>query len=93
MGTMRWEKESSERHAAELAEVAAKLRSVKLEAEEAELQARVRSLQVELAAKLTEKAVLARSAEVHEKEAALGRHRMRELRGSDVALEELSVTR
>ena len=93
MGTMRWEKESMERHSAEVAEVAAKLRSVKLEAEEAELEARVRSLQVELSAKLTEKAVLARSAEVHEKEAALGRDRMRELRGSDVAREELSVTR
>jgi circadian clock protein KaiC len=85
MGTMRWEKESAERHAAEVAAVTARLRTVKLEAEEAELEARVKLLQVELAAKLTEKAVLARSAEVHERELALGRERMRELRGSDVA--------
>lgn len=93
MGTMRWEKESAERHASELAAVAAKLRSVKLEAEEAELEARVKSLQVELAAKLTEKAVLARSAEVHEMELLLGRDRMRELRGTDVAPEPSSVPR
>jgi circadian clock protein KaiC len=83
MGTMRWEKESAERHASEVAAVTARLRSVKLEAEEAELEARVKSLQVELAAKLTEKEVLARSAQVHEQELLLGRERLRELRGSD----------
>jgi circadian clock protein KaiC len=93
MGTMRWEKESAARHASELAAVTAKLRSVKLEAEQAELEARVKLLQVELAAKLTEKAVLARSAEVHEKELAVGRDRMRELRGTDVANEDASVAR
>ena len=68
MGTMRWEKESAERHATEVAAVTARLRTVKLEAEQAELEARVKLLQVELAAKVTEKAVLARSAEVHERE-------------------------
>ena len=83
MGTMRWEKESAERHAREAAAVAAKLSSVRLEAEQAEIEARVALLQVELAAKLTEKTVLARSAEVHEKEMSRGRDRMRELRGSD----------
>ena len=93
MGTMRWEKESAERHATEVAAVAAKLQTVKLEAEEAELEARVKLLQVELAAKLTQKAVLARSAEVHEREQAFGRERMRELRGSDVAPEDASVAR
>ncbi len=93
MGTMRWEKESAERHACEVAAVESKLRSVKLDAEEAELEAKVKSLQFELAAKLTEKAVLARSAEVHEQELLLGRDRMRELRGSDVAPETASVTR
>jgi circadian clock protein KaiC len=87
MGTMRWEKESAERHAAEVAAVSARLQSVKLEAEQAELEARVKVLQVELAAKLTEKAVLARSAEAQERELALSRDRMRELRGSDAALE------
>jgi circadian clock protein KaiC len=93
MGTMRWEKESAERHANEVATVATRLKSVRLEAEEAELEARVRSLQVELTAKQTEKAVLARSAEVHERELLLGRDRMRELRGSDVAPEASSVAR
>src|SRR4029078_4072630 len=62
MGTMRWEKESAERHANEVAAVAAKLRSAKLAAEEAELEARVKALQVELTAKQTEKELLARSA-------------------------------
>lgn len=93
MGTMRWEKESAERHASEVAAMTAKLRSVKLDAEHAELEARVKLLQVELAAKVTEKAVLARSAEVHEKELARGRDRMRELRGTDVAHEDVSVAR
>ncbi|HEX8619711.1 MAG TPA: circadian clock protein KaiC [Thermoanaerobaculia bacterium] len=91
MGTMRWEKESAERHASEVAAVSAKLRSVRLEAEEAELDARVKSLQLELAAKQTEKALLTRSAEIHEQEALLGRDRLRELRGSDVPAEALSV--
>lgn len=85
MGTMRWEKESAARHANEIASVATKLKGVKLDAEEAEIEARLKLLQLELASKLTEKAVLARSAEVHEKEAATGRDRMRQLRGSDVA--------
>jgi circadian clock protein KaiC len=93
MGTMRWEKESAERHASEVAAVTARLTNVRLEAEQAELEARVKSLQVELAAKVTEKAMLARSAEVHEKELALDRDRMRELRGTDAAREGASVTR
>jgi circadian clock protein KaiC len=93
MGTMRWEKESAERHAREVAAVDAKLRTVKLEAEEAELEARVKSLQVELAAKQTEKAVLARSAEIHERELLLGRDKMRQLRGTDDAPSALSVQR
>ena len=93
MGTMRWEKESAERHANEVAAVARRLSSVKLEAEEAELEARVKSLQVELAAKITEKAVLARSAEIHEQELLLGRDRMRELRGSDLTPDLTQVSK
>ena len=84
MGTMRWEKESAERHANEIASVATKLKTVRLDAEEAEIEARLKLLQFELASKLTEKGVLARSAEVHEKESAMGRDRMRQLRGTDV---------
>jgi circadian clock protein KaiC len=93
MGTMRWEKESAERHANEEAAVTAKLKSVKLEAEEAELEARVKSLQLELAAKQREKAVLARSAEIHERELVTGRDRIRELRGTDDVPEPSSVPR
>lgn len=85
MGTMRWEKESAERHANEIASVTTKLKTVRLDAEEAEIEARLKLLQFELASKLTEKGVLARSAEVHEKESAMGRDRMRQLRGTDVA--------
>jgi circadian clock protein KaiC len=84
MGTMRWEKESAERHASELAAVAAKLTAVRLDAEEAELEARMRSLQVELSAKQTEKAVLSRSADRHAQELLAGRDRMHELRGTDL---------
>jgi circadian clock protein KaiC len=83
MGTLRWEKESAGRHAAEAATVAARLESARLDAEEAELAARLQSLQVELAAKQSEKLVRARSAEIHEDELARARERMSELRGSD----------
>jgi circadian clock protein KaiC len=93
MGTMRWEKESAERHADEVATVTAKLRNAKVEAEEAELHARVKALQVELAAKQAEKELLARSATIHEREASLGRDRMRELRGTDQDPDTASVKR
>jgi circadian clock protein KaiC len=93
MGTMRWEKESAERHANEIAAVAAKLRSAKLAAEEAELDARVKALQVELAAKQTERDLMARSAAAQERESAVGRDRMRELRGTDEAPGASSVKR
>jgi circadian clock protein KaiC len=83
MGTMRWEKESAERHANELAAATARLQKIRLEAEEAELEARVRSLQAELAAKQAEKAVLTSSTETHEQELLIGRNRIRELRGTD----------
>ena len=83
MGTMRWEKESAERRAAEVAAVAAKLRSTKLGAEEAELDARIKALQVELVAKQTEREIQVSSAAFHERDLSLGRDRMRELRGSD----------
>jgi len=83
MGTMRWEKESAERRAAEVAAVAAKLRSTKLGAEEAELDAQIKALQVELVAKQTERELQASSAAFHERDLSLGRDRMRELRGSD----------
>lgn len=85
MGTMRWEKESAERIAAELAEGAAKLKKVRLDAEEAELEVRVKSLQTELTAKQVEKALLLRSTEIRQRELTRGRSEMAELRGADAS--------
>jgi circadian clock protein KaiC len=86
MGTMRWEKESAERVAIEVAEVAGKLKRVRLDAEEAELEVRMKSLQTELVAKQVEKALLTHTTESNAREVSLGRTRMRELRGADVAI-------
>ncbi|QDQ26553.1 circadian clock protein KaiC [Chitinimonas arctica] len=85
MGTLRWEKESAERVSIELAEMAAKLKHVRLDAEEAELEVRLKSLQTELVAKQVEKALLTRTSESQERELALGRGRMAEMRGADPA--------
>jgi circadian clock protein KaiC len=85
MGTMRWEKESAERVATEVTEVAGKLKRVRLDAEEAELEVRVKSLQVELEAKQVEKALLARTTEIRRDELSRERSHIEELRGADVA--------
>ena len=84
MGTLRWQKEGAERVATEVTEVAAKLKRVRLDAEEAELEVKMKSLHVELEAKQVEKALLARTREIHKGEVSLGRTHMRELRGADV---------
>ncbi len=86
MGTLRWEKERSERVANEASEVAGKLKRVRLDAEEAELEVRVKSLQTELVAKQVEKALLARATESRKGELSRGRTRMEELRGADAAI-------
>jgi circadian clock protein KaiC len=85
MGTMRWEKESAERVAKEVADVAGKLKRVSLDAEEAVLEVRAKSLQTELVAKQVEKTLLARTAASRAGELSRGRSRMRELRGADAA--------
>lgn len=85
MGTLRWEKESAECAAHEAAEVAAKLKRVRLDAEEAELEVRLKSLQTELVAKQVEKALLASSTQSRKGELSHGRTRMREMRGADAA--------
>ena len=86
MGTLRWEKERAERASHDAAEVAAKLKRVRLDAEEAELAVRIRSLQTELVAKQVEKELLARSTESSKGEQSRGRTRMKELRGADAAI-------
>jgi circadian clock protein KaiC len=83
MGTLRWEKESAERVAKELAEVADQLKRVRLDAEEAVLEVRAKSLQTELLAKRTEKSLLARTTESRAGEVSRGRVRMQELRRAD----------
>lgn len=85
MGTLRWERERAERQAAETAEVAARLKRVRLDAEEAELEVRLKSLQTELVAKRTEKSLLVRATESLEGEASEGKTQLRELRGADAA--------
>jgi circadian clock protein KaiC len=86
MGTMRWEKEGAERVETEVAEVAAKLKRVRLDAEEAELEVRAKAVQVELVAKQVEKALLVRTTESIEGALSRGRSQMRELRGADAAI-------
>jgi circadian clock protein KaiC len=86
MGAMRWEKESAERVANEVAEVAGKLKLVTLDAEEAVLEVRAKSLQTELVAKQAEKTLLHRTTEWRKGALTRGRLRMQELRGGDVPI-------
>jgi circadian clock protein KaiC len=86
MGTLRWERESAERVASEVADVAGKLKRVSLDAEEAVLEVRAKSLQTELVAKKVEKTLLTRTTESRVKELSRGHSRMRELRGGDAAV-------
>ncbi len=83
MGTLRWEKESAERAAHEVADVAGQLKRVSLDAEEAVLEVRAKSLQTELLAKQVEKTLLARTTQSRKGELSRGRTRLRELRGGD----------
>lgn len=92
MGTLRWEKERAETAAHEASEAAAKLKRVRLDAEEAELEVRLKSLQVELAAKQVEKALLVRTTESSKGELSLGRTQIKELRGADAAIPKRKVS-
>jgi circadian clock protein KaiC len=83
MGAMRWEKESAERVAAEIAEVARSLKGLTLDAQEAELVVRMKAVQTELVAKQAEKTLLTRTTDSRKKELLQGRSRNRELRGAD----------
>ena len=83
MGTLRWEKESAERIANEIDDVAAQLKRVRLDAEEAVLEVRAKSLQTELVAKQVEKTLLARTTASREQALSRGRIRLGELRGAD----------
>jgi circadian clock protein KaiC len=86
MGALRWEKESAERVANEVADVADKLKLVTLDAEEAVLEVRAKSLQTELVAKQVEKTLLNRTTASREGALSRGRIRMQQLRGGDAAV-------
>jgi circadian clock protein KaiC len=86
MGTLRWEKERAERVESEVAEIAAKLKRVRLNAEEAELQVRAKSLRAELIAKQVERTLLARTAGTRKNELSRTRVRRQELRGDHVPI-------
>jgi circadian clock protein KaiC len=83
MGTMRWEKESAERVASEVADVAGKLKLVTLDAQQAELEVRMKAVQTELVAKQVEKTLLASTTASRKAVTLRGSVRMRELRGGD----------
>jgi circadian clock protein KaiC len=83
MGTMRWEKESAERVADDVAEVEGKLKLVALDAQQAELEVRLKAVQTELIAKQLEKTLLARTTASRKAVLLHGSVRMRELRGGD----------
>jgi circadian clock protein KaiC len=85
MGTMRWEKESAERVANEVAEVAGKLKHLTLDAQQAELEVRLKAVQTELVAKQVERTLLARTTASRKKAILRGRVQMGELRGGDAA--------
>jgi circadian clock protein KaiC len=85
MGTMRWEKESAEKVATEVAEVARKLKRVTLDAQQAELEVRLKAVQTELIAKQVENTLLASTTATRKAAIIGGRVRMRELRGGDAA--------
>ena len=86
MGTLRWQKESAERAAAEVAEAAGKLERVKLDAEVAELEVQLKSLGVELEAKKVEKVLLAHTTAKRKGSLSHKRMHIGELRGADVAV-------
>ncbi|MCX6950822.1 MAG: circadian clock protein KaiC [Verrucomicrobia bacterium] len=83
MGTLRWERESAERMAGEVAEVEARLNRVRLAAEEGVLEVRAKSLQTELLAKKMEQTLLVRTAASRKGEVSREHVRLRELRGAD----------
>jgi circadian clock protein KaiC len=83
MGTLRWEKETALRTAAELAEVESRLKRLRLDAEEAELKVRLKTLHTELLAKQIERTLLIRTNRARKGEIAESRVRVRQLRGAD----------
>ncbi len=85
MGTMRWEKESAERVATEVAELAAQLKRVTIDAEEAVLEVRAKAVKTELLAKQVEKTLLERTTASRQGESSRSQKRMHELRGGDAA--------
>ncbi len=83
MGTMRWQKESSERVATENSDITAKITADKLDADQLKIELQMKSLQAELVAKQVEKALLLRAIKHRDVELTRGRSKLKELRGTD----------
>jgi circadian clock protein KaiC len=81
-GTLRWEKERAERARLEEAQVAGQQKQTALDIEAMDLQARLKILEMELAAKLSQKAVLKRHEEKRASELLVTQDRVRQLRGT-----------
>jgi circadian clock protein KaiC len=82
MGTLRWEKEESERISLELVTISEKLERVKLQSEEAELQVRAKSMQTELMAKQLQRSLLSRTVDTRKRQLSRNRKRRQDLRGN-----------
>jgi circadian clock protein KaiC len=83
MGTMRWEKETADQQAVEVATVEGKLKRLRLSAEESEYRVRLKAIETELAAKQVEKLLLTRSLAAQDGQESRRRTRIRELRSAD----------
>jgi circadian clock protein KaiC len=81
MGTLRWEKERSERIARSEQAQRAGQQLAQLDLEESELAVRLKGIELQLAAKRLAREGLAASAVVSAREDTLNRRRLRELRG------------
>jgi circadian clock protein KaiC len=87
MGTLRWERESAEPVASEVAAaVAGQLKHVDLDAEDAVSPVRVQSFETELAARKVENGLLTRTTERRVQALSHGRTRMRECGGADATI-------
>jgi circadian clock protein KaiC len=88
MGTMRWEKESAEIKATQIAEITGKLKLASLDAEATVLEVRLKSINTELAAKRLEKKLLSLNKHRGDVELKRRNNQMQQLRGADNAKKE-----
>jgi lipid II:glycine glycyltransferase (peptidoglycan interpeptide bridge formation enzyme) len=83
MGTLRWEKESSDRYDADAARAVAALKLAQLDAEEAQLALREQALKVERLATHAERAMLLQTTSKQRRTEAEDGTQIRSLRSAD----------